>query len=94
MSCTIRNFPKKVVQSYNPCFSYPCLNSGTCYSINSLTYGCICSNSYTGTNCQTAKGNIIQLKINEKKLVKGIQFKLNCFEFFVLQTLHIEIFQF
>ena len=37
----------------NPCFSFPCSNSGTCYSINSLTYGCLCPNGYTGTNCQT-----------------------------------------
>lgn len=38
--------------SANQCLSRPCLNSGSCYSFNSISYYCDCPTNYDGVNCE------------------------------------------
>ena len=36
---------------FSPCSSLPCANGGTCISVNSSAYTCICPTGLTGPNC-------------------------------------------
>lgn len=40
-------------ETFIPCFSYPCLNNGTCENSNDyLNYTCTCPENFTGENCE------------------------------------------
>lgn len=46
----------------NPCASNPCKNGGSCYSVTSSLYICICTGSCTGYNCAECQIPIPQLQ--------------------------------
>lgn len=43
-----------VYGNLDPCSTTPCGANGSCTKITDTTYKCTCTNSYTGTNCETA----------------------------------------
>ena len=47
--------------TYNPCLSaHPCLNGGTCLPKgNQGEFTCMCSQGYTGVNCQSLSNQTI-----------------------------------
>ena len=53
-----------------PCFSFPCLNNGTCTNVNSTEFTCKCQTTYYGTNCE----NQINVCQNETCSGKGFCF--------------------
>jgi len=36
-----------------PCASAPCENGGTCQLLATNTYGCVCTDEFTGARCET-----------------------------------------
>ena len=41
----------------NACSSQPCLNGGSCLTMEGDYYVCLCSTDYVGIDCGTPKGN-------------------------------------
>ncbi|XP_038064211.1 fibrillin-1-like isoform X3 [Patiria miniata] len=39
--------------SQTPCSSSPCQNGGNCVNLDTVLFGCICLQGYTGTRCET-----------------------------------------
>ena len=51
------NYTGNVCQYQNACVSNPCLNGGTCSSVNSQ-YTCTCNANFTGSNCETNSNRV------------------------------------
>nr|XP_032526977.1 agrin-like isoform X4 [Danaus plexippus plexippus] len=49
----IEEFPQETTEEYSACLSDPCYNFGTCIDLPGSTYTCVCSESYTGSNCES-----------------------------------------
>ncbi|XP_045484151.1 agrin isoform X4 [Pieris rapae] len=43
----------ETTEEYSACLSEPCYNLGTCIDLPGTTYACVCSDHYTGINCET-----------------------------------------
>ena len=39
----------------DPCFSSPCENNGNCSRLDNSNYTCVCSERFTGADCETGK---------------------------------------
>ena len=61
----------------NACSSQPCLNGGSCLTMEGDYYVCLCSTDYVGIDCSTPKGNLtifltnnfLELQLQHSELV-------------------------
>lgn len=79
------------VTDYNPCANSPCLNGGTCVSLNSTSYTCSCSATHYGINCQREVPNAVciydnQLYVVDSNILVSQQDQTMCSESYVYST--------
>lgn len=43
---------QETTEEYSACLSEPCHNLGTCIDLPASTYTCLCTDSFTGVNCE------------------------------------------
>ena len=46
----------------NTCLSNPCKNKGSCITINSNSFKCLCDSRFTGTFCETGSNKYLNYK--------------------------------
>ncbi|XP_047536518.1 agrin-like isoform X1 [Vanessa atalanta] len=49
----VEEMAQETTEEYSACLSEPCYNLGTCIDLPGSTYTCICSDIYTGVNCES-----------------------------------------
>ncbi|CAH4031197.1 unnamed protein product [Pieris brassicae] len=49
----VEQLSPETTEEYSACLSEPCYNLGTCIDLPGTTYTCVCSDHYTGINCET-----------------------------------------
>ncbi|XP_047526387.1 agrin-like isoform X6 [Pieris napi] len=49
----VEQLSPETTEEYSACLSEPCYNLGTCIDLPGTTYACVCSDHYTGINCET-----------------------------------------
>ena len=59
------------ITGLNPCHSSPCLNNGSCERIN-WTYNCVCSERFSGSNCELGELDLTRRRPGCLKLCKRV----------------------